>query len=100
MSDIVSHTELPWLYDSPDLCFEFKGENLSIADLDGSLVTMSYEEQDANGKFIVKACNNHYKLLKALKEAIDALRLDELGFGIRHTNIINNALLAIKEAHE
>jgi pyridoxal biosynthesis lyase PdxS len=50
----------------------------------------------ANAEFIVKACNNHYQLLEALKSLIEDLDGEMLTTGINDS--IQKAKEAIKQA--
>ena len=65
------HTELPWK--SPD----YKN-TLKLVNKDGVMICdaliangggghKSFHEAEANATFIIKACNNHYQLLDALR---------------------------------
>ena len=56
-------------------------------------------ERKTNAEFIVKACNNHYALIEALKGLLDKLK-DEYE-GKRYIDIrIHDALEAIKQCEE
>lgn len=80
---VKTHTALPWaqshrrkrtgMYSTQVYCAD--GE--TIAEIDwyprpaGNGAVSTYRE--ANAAFIVRACNNHYQLLSALREAIEEL---------------------------
>jgi len=65
----MKHTELPWIKDSD----EFDPAATHIMSESGQPIIWSsgfsekYGDREANAAFIVKACNEHYILLEALK---------------------------------
>lgn len=75
----MKHSSLPWSIggDGADIFgygVEPDGSDCDhVADVqpdDSGLLGMSTKDV-ANAQFIVKACNNHYKLLKALKDLVN-----------------------------
>ena len=83
MTDTPAHTPLPWRVcpsfpadiqaDGTEIasCFEEKhiGQTWTIE----GPITVSYGEHKANAAFIVRACNSHYALVEALREARDQI---------------------------
>ena len=82
MTDTPAHTPLPWaaqpLETGDDVGVSIVGSNL------GGLVCASlpwpseidsgdYSRVESNAAFIVRACNSHYQLVDALREAIEEL---------------------------
>ena len=67
----MKHTELPWQRNIPPAVkypVVFSGRNKHVLSL--KTLVMDEEEVEANMNFILTACNNHYELLEALKEAV------------------------------
>lgn len=69
------HTELPWtLLESED------EDDYAIIKIDGmpgttfiaKEIKQGYDDGKSDAEFIIKACNNHYALLEALKGLLDA----------------------------
>ncbi len=92
----MKHTPLPWRVDYDHTK---KQSPFTITRGDGPLewehLASVYLSEDA--KFIVRACNNHYKLLNALQ------RIEKLGHGDGHGcgyTCAEIAKAAIKEALE
>ena len=85
MTDTPAHTPLPW-ESQPLETGDDAGVSIIGSDL-GGLVCASlpwpseidsgdYSRVEANAAFIVRACNSHYQLVDALREAIDAIEDD------------------------
>jgi len=78
------HTELPWHKDSdifdPSAVHIFSEAGNPI--IWGSGFSTNFGDKKANAAFIVKAVNNHYQLLEALKTAGD-----ELAFIVNHVGL-------------
>jgi len=69
----------------------------TVVDSEGYFVaTTDNDTEDA--EFIVKACNNHYQLLEAVRIAEALIRDSELGNCTLYTNRINEFRQAIKDA--
>ena len=67
------HTELPWEYLKDRYNYEKDGlhRHGSIGGNDWFICTMeNTPTPKADAEFIVKACNNHYKLLEGLRAAL------------------------------
>ena len=63
------------------------------------------EDGTANAAFIVKACNNHYQLLKLLTTAYDLVEesisdTKQYDYEARAKSLVNQALEAIKQAED
>ena len=73
----MKHTELPFNFDITLDGFIVYKENTMKSICKVIYKDVSYmpskEEAEANSEFIVKACNNHYKLIEALKLCSKAL---------------------------
>ncbi len=85
MTDTPAHTPLPWAA-QPLETGDDAGVSIIGSDL-GGLVCASlpwpseidsgdYSRVESNAAFIVRACNSHYSLVEALREAIDAIEDD------------------------
>ena len=85
MTDTPAHTPGPW-ESQPLETGDDAGVSIIGSDL-GGLVCASlpwpseidsgdYSRVEANAAFIVRACNSHYQLVDALREAIDAIEDD------------------------
>lgn len=91
----MKHTELPWAIcnESPN---EYWYEGTTIYDVNGQRRVADTPAQlldaEANAAFIIKAVNNHYQLLDALKELY---RNSESG-----ARFLDKAEAAIKAAEE
>ena len=74
------HTKLPWTIDDmplPSRKFIRIGNDVAHIPVKGGKyysIKQVDKETQANAKFIVRACNSHYDLLEACKEAYDALK--------------------------
>jgi len=68
------HTPLPWEVntDTPPFFLKFRHATKHIGTARND--ALSNDEAQANAEFIVRACNNHYKLLNALKELVYDIR--------------------------
>ena len=70
----MKHTELPWKANKEGIRVDidglFGGECDIIHDPQFDTVCFAPKENN-NAEFIVKACNNHYKLVEAVKYALD-----------------------------
>ena len=69
------HTKLPWGY-WPDCCRD--GGMITTNENGGHIAAPTFFEKSpeltkANAAFIVKACNSHYELLDACKEAFGVI---------------------------
>ena len=73
MTDTPAHTPLPWMVSPilPTFIMSADGK-ADICELDGWPVDYVAEE-NANREFIVRACNSHYQLVEALREARSGL---------------------------
>ncbi len=73
----MKHTELPWEYKPSGgnhRNYEIWGKNgETITKMFTWLDSDNYQEQIANAAFIVKAVNNHEKLLGALKDLMESI---------------------------
>jgi len=72
----MKHTSLPWSINTKALgLIESESAHRSCASAssysDGS--EAAHEENEANAAFIVKACNNHQKLLDAMKGLVASI---------------------------
>lgn len=66
----AAHTPLPWFV-SRALIGQ-KSESLRVVNGDGAVVALAKAargNKQANGEFIVRACNSHYESLEALEAA-------------------------------
>lgn len=73
----MKHTPLPWSWDGPVWDYDKEEEAPWLVHEYGnsfdSVITGELSCSKENAEFIVRACNNHYKLLEALKDLmIDA----------------------------
>jgi hypothetical protein len=97
----ATHSKLPWKKGNGSGYCEIRANNnlTCIADVWAEVgkIKPGEEEMQANAAFIVKACNNHYKLLEVLKELIECISETR---GKDATNALFNAKEAIKEAEE
>lgn len=85
------HTELPWeLARDKSVIISRKGKDILVTSID------TKNEMTANAEFIVKACNNHYQLLEALKELSLVVRT----YGFREPNSPAKCLGALDKALE
>lgn len=86
--DTAAHSALPWAYeDDGNIVSIFgtakNGDDWTICDMGlpvdlagmnvDNLSDRILDEREANAAFIVRACNNHYQLVSALREAIEEL---------------------------
>ncbi len=113
---MTKHTSLPWLiFESYD---EIKGPGIDSSKAGISIILFgtkhepdmgiqgrSPKEAKANAKFIVKACNSHYKLLEALKDTLKLLEEIVQAFEVNAWNTRDAAILdkvyaTIKKATE
>jgi len=86
-----SHTQLPWKANGNEVC--------GIADC-----CFNRDKEDrANAELIVKAVNNHYKLLEACKVALEAMGhlIDDVGGNAEkgyseEINIIKEAIKSVE----
>jgi len=60
----TKHTELPWELEQT----EKNTNNLDILIKTNDEKWVSWSYKESNAEFIVRACNNHYKLLDTLKD--------------------------------
>ena len=67
----MKHTQGKWKLHDMEANVVIGVDHLSIADANAR--NRIKEENQANVKFIVKACNSYYNLLEACKEAYKAL---------------------------
>ena len=96
----MKHTALPWKF-KPIVCDDDRGMGWIVG---GDTVDISHhgvserwkEENLANAAFIVRACNNHAKLLEVLKEAYACLGVLEYAPG----RLLGKMDKAIREAEE
>ncbi len=81
---VKTHTALPWVVEdderthicriSGDETIEVVGYNVSgEREVIGCEGILGGPEGEANAAFIVRACNSHYQLVSALREAIEEL---------------------------
>jgi hypothetical protein len=88
---MTPHSELPWSVEK-DFILD-KKNNIVV---DTCLSDMKFDEENkANASFIVRACNNHEKLVKAFKRLVE--RIDHNG-GIGEYN--GGPAFVMKEARE
>ena len=70
----MKHTELPWKANKEGIRVDidglFGGECDIIHDPQFDTVCFAPKENN-NAEFIVKACNNHYKLIEAVMDLVD-----------------------------
>jgi len=67
----MKHTEVPWKVVS---LYNFKDAEDGWDIISKKHNHTVFTDNKANAHFIVKACNNHYELLEALKKAIDWIK--------------------------
>lgn len=96
----TKHTPLPWSVNTLN-CDQGK---ISIVDKEEFIISELYfcYNREANADFIVKACNNHYKLVEAVQELLslfDGTDDYEVGVGECHPKIIKgrNILKGLEE---
>ena len=74
-------------------------DNINIAEIPTWMNDVSKEETRANAEFIVRACNNHYKLLEALRFYADEHKSPNEGpWGIASQDFGDVARKALAEA--
>jgi hypothetical protein len=113
----LEHTPLPW-QQSHRVCDEegnystqvYCENGEAIANLtwykkpqenvlvDGKPMIKTGTYRDGNASFIVKACNNHYQLLEALKNLVEDLDGESLTTGINES--IQKAHKSIKQCEQ
>lgn len=69
----LEHSELPWKLTGDGFILNPKDDLIKISLREYRSAHGSAEET-ANAEYIIKACNNHYALLEALKEAKEIIR--------------------------
>jgi hypothetical protein len=93
MTEKAEHTELPYIRKG--------GIVISAKHYDHVAVSAMNREtkgrMEANAKFIVRACNSHYKLLEACKEFV---RFAELPNTVKRGDYIRYQMKAIDAAKE
>ena len=93
---MLKHSKLPWdvHFDTTDnWCIVT--DNFTVAHDNICDTQLNTKVSKANGQFIIKACNNHYELLKALKLAVHALnRKPNFPFNCSDKNIKNSYAIA------
>jgi len=73
----MKHTPLPWVSKYVQVAdkWEILGKEKDGSEKwIGVMIWGSEPEDEANNEFILRACNSHYELVEACKEAIDLLR--------------------------
>ena len=68
----VKHTPLPWRVETKAITHPDIGDVAVVYMINNA--DESVYEQEANAKFIVRACNSHYELLEACKEAYELVK--------------------------
>lgn len=97
----MKHTELPWHYQEDSDTYTH-----IIRDPSGSRIVAQFRQDtsglpEANAAFIVKACNNHYTLLEALKDLMPVLQQWEPDHSSgEELRAWGRAVMAIKEAEQ
>ena len=123
---MMKHTELPWGYarthrmsdntwyvlvdsDGRGPIMEVGGKDLVGQIAEAKYLITDPEKIKANAAFIVRACNNHYKLLEALKRLINSYvnliesghdRIKDLGGACDSVEIMENGNPYLAEARE
>ena len=84
------HTKLPWKVNNgfKNLTITTEEDGLYIAESEGRIGNSDLDL--ANAQFIVKACNNHYKLLEACKQTRYALMRGVIG--IHEVNLLDQTI--------
>ena len=93
------HTPLPWKHRKHDDWSQYYGNiegeygknESGIMEIRTIAVTLKYgepEENEANAEFIVQACNNHYEMLKLLKDVVECPNLPYAGL-VKIESLIN-----------
>ena len=93
----MNHSETPWTLDKRRENLTSNGKPVCVWGLNLTWSSRT-EETEANAAFIVKAVNNHYQLIEALKVAGD-----ELAFIVNHVGLENSydrVKLITKETRE
>ena len=67
MKKQTGHTPTPWIFK------EGYHNNSMIYSENAELISVFQDDNKANAQFIVKACNAHEELVKALKKALDII---------------------------
>lgn len=100
----IKHTPLPWQNGKNGGghtgIFNKRSNAIAVLGYGQDEEFFEYPKAEANAAFIVRACNNHYKLLEALDQLLD--RLNEHGSidRIREEGPIEDARNAIEEARK
>ena len=62
---MTTHSQLPWKLEDADCIIDNRGKTTAVC---------VNEFSEANASFIVRAVNNHERLVSVCKEALDALQ--------------------------
>jgi hypothetical protein len=68
----MKHTATPW-YRDEDGFIAAGSSDTYVTVADANCSDIDIDEREANTDFIIKACNNHYELLEALKQLEDVI---------------------------
>jgi hypothetical protein len=73
-----AHTALPWLYDTQTAEIYIPDDEHEPCDViaDMEVLKTPSHHANANGEFIVRACNSHYEMLDALEAVHTDIELD------------------------
>lgn len=101
MAKTAGHSKLPW---KVGILGEYTpyiyNKDVGIADIT-SLGFADNKEPTANAEFIVRACNNHYKLVEACKDILDIVQFaSDSQLSVPTNHVINKLTEAIKEVEK
>ena len=85
----MKHTQLPWDLAYNGYKYVIEKDSVFIAD----------DVLQANAEFVVRACNNHYKLIEAVESLIQDVQNHRMvnGYEIRDSFDVDNANNLLKE---
>jgi|AntAceMinimDraft_17_1070374.scaffolds.fasta_scaffold358917_1 hypothetical protein len=97
----MKHTKLPWNNDNVNVIKRIYNDTQDrrCTQFIAQLITTSGHEDETqcNGEFITRACNNHEKLVKALRDMLYIFDRD-LGEGTIGREICDDAIKIYEEA--